>query len=246
MTIPLVAHRGYAQNYPENTRLALAQALQRGACYIEFDVQLTLDQVPVVLHDASLCRTANDWQDSTPVMALTWDQVKGVAVGEPARFGDQFSQVTISALVEVVELLRQYPHAQAFVEIKAESVNAFSVDAVVSAVLAVLQPVLAQCVIIAFQAEVVTAVQAVAACQTGWVLEQWSVAALTTARHLAPDYLFVDDQQVPDQESLWPGPWRWVVYDITEPQRIQPWQQRGADLIETWDIGRLLPYFSAA
>ena len=37
----LIAHRGYAARYPENTRESLAAAVEAGARYIEFDVQLT-------------------------------------------------------------------------------------------------------------------------------------------------------------------------------------------------------------
>ena len=43
----LVAHRGWASCYPENTLPAVAAALAAGAAYIEIDIQLTRDLVPV-------------------------------------------------------------------------------------------------------------------------------------------------------------------------------------------------------
>ena len=52
----LVAHRGYAKNYPENTFSAIEAAVHCGACYIEIDIQLTCDGVAVLLHDESLLR----------------------------------------------------------------------------------------------------------------------------------------------------------------------------------------------
>lgn len=55
---PLVAHRGYAARYPENTRESLAAAVSVGAEFVEFDIQLSADGVPVLLHDADLDRTA--------------------------------------------------------------------------------------------------------------------------------------------------------------------------------------------
>ena len=52
----LIAHRGNAADYPENTLAALRSAIELGLRHVEFDVQLTRDGVPVVLHDADLRR----------------------------------------------------------------------------------------------------------------------------------------------------------------------------------------------
>ncbi len=50
----LIAHRGNAAEFPENTLPAFESALELGVRNIEFDVQLTSDKVPVVIHDADL------------------------------------------------------------------------------------------------------------------------------------------------------------------------------------------------
>jgi glycerophosphoryl diester phosphodiesterase len=55
-----IAHRGGALEYPENTLYALRQAVEEaGADVIEFDLQVTSDGVPVVLHDATVNRTTD-------------------------------------------------------------------------------------------------------------------------------------------------------------------------------------------
>ena len=54
----LVAHRGHAAAFPENTLPALRSALELGAAWLEFDIQLSADRIPVLCHDASLQRTA--------------------------------------------------------------------------------------------------------------------------------------------------------------------------------------------
>jgi glycerophosphoryl diester phosphodiesterase len=54
-----IAHRGASAITPENTKLAFIKALDLGADAIEFDVQLTLDDVPIVFHDETLDRTTN-------------------------------------------------------------------------------------------------------------------------------------------------------------------------------------------
>jgi glycerophosphoryl diester phosphodiesterase len=57
-TIPLIlGHRGASAVAPENTLAAFKQAMRDGADGIEFDVRLSRDHVPVVIHDATLNRT---------------------------------------------------------------------------------------------------------------------------------------------------------------------------------------------
>ncbi len=53
----VIAHRGASSLAPENTFAAFDRALDAGADGIEFDLQLTKDKVPVVIHDETLGRT---------------------------------------------------------------------------------------------------------------------------------------------------------------------------------------------
>jgi glycerophosphoryl diester phosphodiesterase len=55
----VVAHRGASVEAPENTLAAYDQAVERGADAVEFDVRLTADGIPVVLHDPDLARTTD-------------------------------------------------------------------------------------------------------------------------------------------------------------------------------------------
>lgn len=55
----IIGHRGASAVSPENTLAAFSRALDDGADGIEFDVRLSRDRVPVVIHDASLKRTGN-------------------------------------------------------------------------------------------------------------------------------------------------------------------------------------------
>ncbi len=59
-TLPVAtAHRGACGLYPENTLLAMTKACNIGADLIEFDLRLTKDKVPVLLHDQTIDRTSN-------------------------------------------------------------------------------------------------------------------------------------------------------------------------------------------
>jgi glycerophosphoryl diester phosphodiesterase len=55
----IVAHRGDCFGAPENTLEAARLAWKAGADAWEFDVQLTRDGVPILLHDESLLRTTD-------------------------------------------------------------------------------------------------------------------------------------------------------------------------------------------
>ncbi len=52
----VIAHRGSSHAEPENTLPAFERAIADGADFVEFDVQMSRDGVPVVFHDAELDR----------------------------------------------------------------------------------------------------------------------------------------------------------------------------------------------
>ncbi|MFT3742612.1 MAG: glycerophosphoryl diester phosphodiesterase [Gammaproteobacteria bacterium] len=54
-----IGHRGIAAYAPENTLAGLYQAKQLGLSWVEFDVMLTQDHEPIVIHDETLNRTTN-------------------------------------------------------------------------------------------------------------------------------------------------------------------------------------------
>lgn len=55
----VIGHRGIARDAPENTLAGFSLAAAKGVDWIELDVQLTSDGVPVVFHDDRLERTSN-------------------------------------------------------------------------------------------------------------------------------------------------------------------------------------------
>jgi len=55
----VIGHRGVPKRAPENTLAGFAQAHRLGVPWVELDVQLSRDLVPMVFHDARLERTSN-------------------------------------------------------------------------------------------------------------------------------------------------------------------------------------------
>jgi glycerophosphoryl diester phosphodiesterase len=76
----LIGHRGAAAYAPENTLASLREARRRGAPWVEFDVKLSADGVPILMHDESLKRTTGldrpaavtPWADIARLDAGAW------------------------------------------------------------------------------------------------------------------------------------------------------------------------------
>ena len=99
----LVAHRGFAGKFLENTLEALNETVKLGVTKVEFDVQFTKDLVPVMLHDTSLLRTTGV-DDS--IFSLNLSEVENV-----------------SSVSDVMVWLKANPEVRAFVELKPESIE---------------------------------------------------------------------------------------------------------------------------
>src|ERR1051325_11314997 len=79
MNSPLIiGHRGASAVAPENTMASFREAIAAGADGIEFDVRLTRDGVPVVIHDSTLHRTAGLPQR---IADITSSELKTIDVG---------------------------------------------------------------------------------------------------------------------------------------------------------------------
>jgi len=227
----LLAHRGWASRYPENSRVGIAAALEAGVACVELDVQLSADLVPMVIHDPDLRRTAGI---AGRVSGSSMAELAAVSIHEPARFGTRFSGELLPRLADIVALLRDWPAAKAFVEIKRESAEAHGVDDTVALVLDVLAPVRAQCVLISFVERAVMTARRLGAATTGWILNHYDDDARRLADAMAPDYLICDHRKLPPAPAtLWSGPWCWGSYEVTEVEHALELVDRGIRVIES-------------
>ena len=93
-TIRGIAHRGDPKNYPENTLSAFESALQFGYSFVELDVQLSKDGVPVVIHDYTVDRVTDH---KGKVKDYTLAELKQMKIGKDE---------TIPTLEEAMLLMR--------------------------------------------------------------------------------------------------------------------------------------------
>lgn len=84
---------------PENTLASFEAAIQAGADGVEFDVRLSRDGVPVVIHDNSLYRTGGVRRR---VNDLTFSELSQIDVG--SWFGRGFSNQRVPSLAQLFEM----------------------------------------------------------------------------------------------------------------------------------------------
>ncbi len=234
----IIAHRGNAAEFPENTLQGLESAVSLGVRYVEFDVQLTADNVPVVFHDADLARVGGRPEC---VHDLTWSALAELPVGEVARLGHAHAFTYPPSLAQAVDALASWDGVTAFVEIKRSSLRRFGRETVLRRIAQVLQPVIDRCVLISFDLPSVQILRTMLGARIGWVLSKYDDEARASAARLAPDFLFVNLERLPaDATPLWSGPWDWAVYEVRDLRTARECQARGANFVETMAVRGLL------
>ena len=216
----VVAHRGWPSRYPENTLAGFRAAIKAGARNLEFDVQLTRDQVPMVIHDHTTRRTGASAED---LFELGADTARLLSVGEPKRFGDRFADSTIPSLAQVTDMLDTFP-GRIFVEIKQASILRFGIDRCIDAILPLTGKLDTRGVVISFDSETVSMARTNGANRIGWVISAFDEKTLSTATDLQPDYLFVKRSRINNRELPPDVSWRWIAYDVTtEEDEVREW-----------------------
>lgn len=98
----IAAHRGVSSLAPENTLAAFQKAAEMGCEWIEFDVQLTKDKIPVVIHDKTVKRCTNG---NGIVSEMSLAELKLLDAG--SWFSEVFCDQKIPTLEEVLDLAKQ-------------------------------------------------------------------------------------------------------------------------------------------
>ncbi len=115
-----IGHRGAAGEAPENTLASFERAWRQGIDGIEFDVQLSSDGVPMVIHDARLHRTTSGsgwvWEHRASVLrrldAGSWFNRR-----HRLRARERYAGARIPLMAEILQWVK-VRQCLAFVEIK--------------------------------------------------------------------------------------------------------------------------------
>ena len=86
--IVVEGHRGYCAVFPENTMISFEAAMDLGVDAVEFDIRLTKDKVPVIMHDENALRTCGV---DANIADMTLEEVKArLKPTYTTKFGNKF------------------------------------------------------------------------------------------------------------------------------------------------------------
>lgn len=226
----LVAHRGDMTSYPENTISAIKAALDLGMQWIEIDVQISKNQVPMVFHDIDLQRVANV---SKKVTELTDEEIIRIPLTLPSQH--EFTE-HVPTLAQVVDLLNYHPQVTLFVEVKKESAEAFGLQDVMTAVCSELKNAKFPIIFISFLYDAVVMAKTVYQLPVGWVVTYASEETKKRINDLEPDFVFCDIKKIDKVPDSWKNKWQWVLYDVMDPELARLFMLHDNMMIETGDI----------
>lgn len=96
--IMITAHRGASYKAPENTRASIELAIAEQADYVEIDVRMTADGVPVLMHDRALFRTTGVVNE---IADVTFEEISSYDAG--IRYAEEFEGEKVPGLQEILE-----------------------------------------------------------------------------------------------------------------------------------------------
>ena len=113
-------HRGYPAKFPENSIAGFSYALENNVDGLEFDVHLTKDQVPVIMHDEHVDRTTNG---SGLINDFTFNELRHFRLA---------NQESIPTLAEFLALVDD-SDVQLNLELKTDKIQYPEIEAIVMA-----------------------------------------------------------------------------------------------------------------
>jgi glycerophosphoryl diester phosphodiesterase len=96
----LFAHRGGGTLAPENTLASMQEALAQRYTAVEFDVMLSSDQVPVLMHDPVFGRTVAANLNTSAVAQSTWAELSVMDAG--AWHSKRFAGECVASFEQVI------------------------------------------------------------------------------------------------------------------------------------------------
>lgn len=230
-----VAHRGYQKHFPENSLLAVQEAIKAGARHVEVDILLSEDNTFILCHDPDLPRINGGNGLITQMPAA---EICQLTANEPERLAGKFADVHFSPLTDLLPIIQANPEVHFYIELKEEAIESHSLALCLQTLYPLLAPVFAQITVISFDAAAIKAAKTTFSFpRAGVVLVDWPSRNQVIA-DTRSDIVFINKKLIPAGPISIDCPL--VVYEIAEPALAQDLLNRGASRIETFAIGEML------
>ncbi|MGH1441103.1 MAG: glycerophosphodiester phosphodiesterase family protein [Cellvibrionaceae bacterium] len=231
----LVAHRGHQSAFPENSILAVLDAIAAGAKKIEFDIQFTQDGGAALYHDEDMQRISGV---DKKITTLTRQELTAYSSSEPKRLAARFCSNPIEYLDDLLPIIEKHHHIQFFLELKEESLRVFGDDACFGYLSKVLQPMPDNLVFISFDLPAVKRAKSEGFRQTALVFRDWDRRNSLLAESKA-DFGFINYTRIPLKEDI-EADKPILVYEVKHQLIAKQLLDRGAAAVETFFIRSLL------
>ena len=237
-SVTVIAHRGYSGKFPENTLIAYQAAYAYGARWMECDIQLNQDLIPIVHHDENLMRMTGVDLD---IRKTKTKELRKLSAYYPERFADEYIGNPLCELKELSHWLKSHNDVTMFVEIKKHSLATFGIEHTMQAVYQAIKKVKKQCIIISFDPYVVAYAKEKYGLSNGWVIPEWTDAVEKRAQLMELNFLFSSKKIMPkDPSQWWQGQWHWANYNVDTTEEMPQWIEKGLRFIETNEIADIL------
>ena len=242
MTQPVfIAHRGYASKYPENTLIALDAARQAGAEFVEVDIQLSADQVPLLFHDRDLERLC---QQTGAIHDYTFSQLDKFNVTDADKFSEQYATNKITSLQIFINYLKEHPELQAFIELKRSMIEKFGEELVLQILLPMFEGMAEQISFISYNQPILRNIHDNSDYKTGIVVDEWS--EYNKKANWIPEWLFCSASGLPEDNNELVINSKIAVFEVGNIGLAKHLLARGIRYLETFRIKEMLDAFSVS
>jgi len=233
-----IAHRGYAAVFPENTLIAIDAAWQSGAKFVEVDIQLSADHVPVLFHDRDLQRLC---QQSGAIHDYTFVQLEQFNVTDVEKFSHQYAGNKITPLHLFIRYLKEHPELNAFIELKRLMIEQFGEKRVLDAILPLFDGMKEQINFISYDQSILKNIHENTDYRTGIVVDEWKDYNKEVGWQ--SEWLFCSAEGLPEDNAELEINSRVAVFEVGNIELANKMLEKGIYYLETFCIKEMQEAF---
>lgn len=234
-----IAHRGYASAYPENTLIALDAARQAGARFVEVDIQLSADQVPVLFHDRDLQRLC---QQTGAIHDYRFSQLEKFNVTDTEKFANQYSSNKITSLETFIHYLQKHQELKAFIELKRSMIEKFGEELVLKILMPLFAGMQEQISFISYNQSILEKIHNSTDYTTGIVVDDWH--EYNKEAGWQSEWLFCSAEGLPENNAELQIKSKIAVFEVGNVELANKLQSKGIHYLETFRIKEMLDAFT--
>lgn len=234
-----IAHRGYAAAYPENTLIALDAARKAGAKFLEVDIQLSADLVPVLFHDRNLQRLC---QQTGAIHDYDFSELENFNVTDMEKFANKYANNKITRLLTFIDYLKLHPDLYAFIELKRSMIENFGEECVLETLLPMFSAMKNQICFISYNQPILKKINNRTDYATGIVVDDWT--EYNNNADWISEWVFCSSEGLPENNAELEIKSKVAVFEVGNIGLAKHLMAKGLRFLETFRIKEMIQAFS--